>query len=340
MNKFIILLICLSLSLQEDSIERKPLVEDLFTADPSAHVFNDVIYIYPSHDEKTEPKSYDNGNEYDMKDYHIYKMTSTDKKPEDLGVAFKLEDVPWASRQLWAPDCVEKDGKYFYVFPARDKKDMFRIGIAKGDSPEGPFKPEPNYIEGTYSIDPCMFPDSDGKYFLTFGGIWGGQLDQYRNNKWSQENKEPVGKEAAICPKIALMKDNLLELAEEPRDVVILDENGNPLTAEDQDRRFFEGPWLFKKDDLYYFTYSTGTTHFVCYATSKNVYGPYTYRGKVLTPVLGWTTHHSILEFKGKWYLFYHDNELSGVNYKRNIKFTTLHFNEDGTIKTIEGTDK
>jgi len=254
---------------------------------------------------------------------------------------FSLEDVPWASKQLWAPDCVEKEGKYYFFFPARDKNGMFRIGIALGESPSGPFKPEPEYIKGTYSIDPCVFPDTDKKYYLTFGGIWGGQLDQYKDNKWSKENKEPKGSEIAKMPKIALMKDNLLELAEEPRDLVIVDEKGNPLTGGDEERRYFEGPWLFKKEDTYYFTYSTGTTHLVCYATSKNVYGPYTYKGVILTPVLGWTTHHSILEFKGKWYLFYHDCERSnGVNHKRNVKFCTLEFNPDGSIKTIDGSIK
>ena len=323
------------------SLEKKPLVNDLYTADPSAHVFNGKIYIYPSHDEDIETIDNDNGDQYAMKDYHVYEMEDTEKYPKDCGCVLKLEDIKWASKQLWAPDCAEKDGKYYFYFPARDKEGMFRIGVATGDNPAGPFKPEEDCIKGSYSIDPCIFPDTDGKYYLTFGGIWGGQLDQYRNNKWSPDNHGPVGKEEAISPKIALMKDNLLELAEEPRDVVILDENGNPLTAEDQDRRFFEGPWLFKKDDLYYFTYSTGTTHFICYATSTNVYGPYTYRGKVLTPVLGWTTHHSILEFKGKWYLFYHDCERSGgVNHKRNVKYCTLEFNDDGSIKTIDGSIK
>ena len=339
MNKIIIFLFCLSLSLQED-IQRKPLVDDLYTADPSAHVFNGAIYIYPSHDTTEDPVIEEDTDQYAMRDYHVYRMISTEEKPEDLGVAFTLEDIPWALKQLWAPDCVEKDGKYFFVFPARDKNKMFRLGIAKSDKPEGPFVPEKNYIEGSYSIDPCMFPDTDGKYYLVFGGIWGGQLDQYRNNKWSPDNHGPVGKEEAISPKIALMKDSLLEFAEEPRDLIIVDENGIPLTAEDENRRFFEGPWLFKKDDLYYFTYSTGTTHFICYATSKNVYGPYIYRGIILTPVLGWTTHHSILEFKGSWYLFYHDDERSKIDHKRNIKFTSLHFNDDGTIEKIEGTNK
>ena len=318
-------------------IERRPLVNDLYTADPSAHVFNGKIYIYPSHDEDADVENNDNGDQYDMKDYHVYEMKDTETYPRDCGCVFTLDDVKWASKQLWAPDCVERNGKYYFFFPARDKTGMFRVGVALGDKPEGPFKPEENYIQGTYSIDPCCFPDTDGKYYLTFGGLWGGQLDQYRNNTWGAENKEPR-EEEACTPKIALMKENMTELAEAPRDLVIVDENGKPLLGKDEDRRYFEDPWLFKKGDTYYFTYSTGTTHFLCYATSKNVYGPYTYGGKILTPVLGWTTHHSILEYKGKWYLFYHDCERSnGVNQKRNVKFRELTFNPDGSIKTMDG---
>ena len=341
MEKLLFCLILFSLFLNLclcENIEKKPLVKDIYTADPSAHVFNGKIYIYPSHDEDKDNEINDNGDQYDMRDYHIFEMTDTENYPKDLGVAFSLEDVQWASKQLWAPDCVEKDGKYYFVFPARDKEGMFRIGIARGPTPYGPFVPEKNYIKGSYSIDPCMFPDTDGKYYMSFGGLWGGQLDQYRNNEWNKDNKEPKGSEQALSPKIALMRDDLLEFAENPRDLLIVDENGNPLTGGDEDRRYFEGPWIFKKDDTYYFTYSTGTTHKICYATSKNIYGPYTYRGVILTPVLGWTTHHSIIEFNGKWIMFYHDCERSnGVDNKRNIKFTFLEFEKDGTIKTIEG---
>jgi len=329
------------ISRQEDdnktNIERQPLVTDLYTADPSAHVFNGKIYIYPSHDQTVYEREYEGADKYDMKDYHVYVMPDTKTFPEDLGCVLKLEDVPWAGKQLWAPDCVEKDGKYYFVFPAKDKEGFFRIGIAIGDSPGGPFKPEPNYLKGTYSIDPCMFPDTDGKYYLIFGGLQGGQLDQYIDNKWSADNKEPKGSEPARMPKIALMKYNMLELAEEPRDLIIVDEKGNYITSEDSKRRFFEAAWIFKKDDLYYFTYSTGSTHLLCYSISKSVYGPYTYRGVLLTPVLGWTTHHSVLEFNGKWYMFYHDSELSGENHKRNIKFTSLEFKENGDIITING---
>ena len=323
------------------SIEKKPLVNDLYTADPSAHVFNGKIYIYPSHDEDIDVENNDNGDQYDMKDYHVYEMKDTETYPRDCGCVFTLKDVKWASKQLWAPDCQEKDGKYYFYFPARDKSGMFRVGLAVGDKPEGPFTPEDDYIQGTYSIDPCCFKDTDGKYYLTMGGLWGGQLDQYRNNKWSADNKEPKDKEPACTPKIALLKDNMKELAEELRDLVIVDENGDPLTGGDDVRRYFEDPWLFKKGDTYYFTYSTGTSHLLCYATSKNVYGPYTYGGCILSPVLGWTTHHSILEFNGKWYLFYHDCERSkGINQKRNVKFRELTFKPDGKIQTMDGFDR
>ena len=342
MKEFIYIYIIFNLIMlglqQEDNIERKVLVEDLYTADPSAHVFNDKIYIYPSHDQTVDEKEYTTSEKYDMKDYYVYEMQDTKTYPKQYGPVLTLEQVKWASKQLWAPDCVEKDGKYYFVFPAKDKEGFFRIGIAKGDNPEGPFIPEPEYIKGSYSIDPCMFPDTDGKYYLTFGGLQGGQLEQYIDNKWSADNKEPNSLEPARMPKIALMKDDLLEFAEEPRDLVILDENGKPITAGDGKRKFYEAAWIFKKDDVYYFSYSTGSTHFLCYATAKNVYGPYTYRGVLLTPVPGWTTHHSILEFNGKWYMFYHDSERSGLSHKRNMKFVSLEFNNDGSIKTIEGT--
>lgn len=124
------------------SIERKPLINDLYSADPSAHVFNGKIYIYPSHDEDIEVEDNDNGDQYAMRDYHVYEMSDTETYPKDCGCIFTLEDIPWASKQLWAPDCAEKNGKYYFFFPARDKEGMFRIGVALGDSPTGPFKPE------------------------------------------------------------------------------------------------------------------------------------------------------------------------------------------------------
>jgi hypothetical protein len=137
---------------------------------------------------------------------------------------------------------------------------------------------------------------------------------------------------------VARLRDDMLEFAEEPRDVLILDEKGEPIKAGDHDRRYFEGPWMHKYNGKYYFSYSTGNTHLLCYATGDNPYGPFTYQGVILTPVVGWTTHHSILEFKGKWYLFHHDSKPSGgKTWLRSIKIAELEYNSDGTIKTIDG---
>jgi hypothetical protein len=129
----------------------------------------------------------------------------------------------------------------------------------------------------------------------------------------------------------------MLGFAEGPKDVVIVDEHGKPLTAGDNRRRFFEASWMHIYRGQYYFSYSTGDTHFIVYATGNSPYGPFTYRGKILEPVLGWTNHHSIVELSGKWYLFYHDAQISGgKTHLRNIKVVELKYRDDGTIEPID----
>ena len=157
--------------------ERKELVTNIYTADPSAHVFNGKIYIYPSHDEDNDLPEDDDGEQYVMKDYHILSMDSLDSECVDNGVALREEDIPWVGRQLWAPDAIQLNGKYYLVFPAKDKNEIFRIGVAESDSPVGPFKPQDNFIEGSYSIDPAVLLDDDGKIWCYNGGLWGGQLE-------------------------------------------------------------------------------------------------------------------------------------------------------------------
>ena len=130
----------------------------------------------------------------------------------------------------------------------------------------------------------------------------------------------------------------MLGFAEAPKDLVITDEDGNPLTHGDNEKRFFEASWMHKYNGKYYFSYSTGDTHQICYAVGDNPFGPFVYQGVILTPVVGWTTHHSIVEFKGKWYLFHHDSVPSeGKTWLRSMKVVELEYNEDGTIKTIPG---
>lgn len=309
-----------------------------YMADPSVHVFNGRLYIYPSHDRESGIPENDNGDHFDMNDYHVLSTDDVMKgEIVDHGVALKVADIPWAGRQLWDCDIACKDGKYYLYFPLKDRNDIFRMGVAISDKPEGPFIPQPDPIRGSYSIDAAVFRDDDGSYYMYFGGIWGGQLQRYRDNKAIESPCLPADNEPALPSRVVKLSDNMLEFAEEPRPVIVLGEDGKLLFAGDP-HRFFEASWMHKYKGKYYFSYSTGDTHLLCYAVGDNPYGPFTYQGVILTPVVGWTTHHSIAEYKGKWYLFHHDCVPSGgKTWLRSLKVVELEYDEEGKIQTIKG---
>ncbi len=279
----------------------QPLVTHIYTADPSAHVFEGRLYIYPSHDIDGGQPFDDEGGHFGMQDYHVLKMDTPDSTAVDCGMALHVRDVPWARKQMWAPDAACRDGRYYLYFPAKDAEGRFRIGAAIGTRPEGPFVPQPEPIKGAYSIDPAVFEDEDGSHYLYFGGIWGGQLQKYRDNQYSEAHEEPEGSAPALGPRVGRLDACMTELAEPTREVQILDEHGQPLRAD-----------------------------------GDSPYGPFTYAGVILTPVVGWTTHHSICQFEGQWYLFYHDALMSGgITHLRSAKCTPLHMEPDGSIRTI-----
>jgi hypothetical protein len=314
------------------------LIPHLYTADPAVHVFNGKLYIYPSHDIDSGIPENDNGDHFDMRDYHVFSMDDIDGEVIDHGVVLDVKNIPWAGRQLWDCDCAFKNGKYYLYFPLKDQTDIFRIGVAISDKPEGPFIPQDAPMRGSYSIDPCVFEDENGSHYMYFGGLWGGQLQRYRNNKAIEYGHEPENDKPALPARVAKLSDNMLQFGEEPKEVIILDEEGEVLKARDHNRRFFEASWMHKYNGKYYFSYSTGNTHKLCYAVGDNPYGPFTYKGVILTPVVGWTTHHSIVKFKGKWYLFYHDSVPSGgKTWLRSMKVAELEYDQKGAIKTIEG---
>jgi Glycosyl hydrolases family 43 len=317
----------------------QPLVTEIYTADPSAHVFNGKIWIYGSHDIDAGVPQDDLGSHFAMRDYQPISMDSITGVATVHPVALDIKDVPWAGRQMWAPDAAEKNGKYYLYFPVKDKQDVFKIGVAVGDNPAGPFKAQPEAIKNSFSMDPAVFKDSDGKHYMYFGGLWGGQLQRWKSGEYKADDEaQPPDNEPALLPYVARMADDMLEFAEKPKAVKIVDENGKLLLSGDHDRRFFEASWVHKYKGNYYFSYSTGDTHFIAYAMGKSPYGPFTYKGKILEPVLGWTNHHSITEVDGKWYLFYHDAQVSnGDTHLRNIKRPIeITYNEDGTIQTID----
>ncbi len=313
----------------------QPLVSHIYTADPSAHVFNGKIYVYPSHDTATGTPEDDLGSHFNMMDYHILSMDSIGGKVTDNGVALDIKNIPWAGRQLWAPDAAFKGGKYYLYFPVKNKQGVFQIGAAISDKPTGPFVAEKEAIKGSYSIDPCVFKDDNGDYYMYFGGIWGGQLQRWNNNQYDSTKGNRKPEEIAVLPRVAKLSKDMLQFAEPVKEIKVVDGKGNLFTEKDNTKRFFEAAWMFKKDGKYYFTYSTGDTHFINYAIGNNPYGPFTYKGVVLNPVEGWTNHQSIVEVNGKWYLFYHDVQLSGKTHLRNVKMTELKFNSDGSIQVI-----
>ncbi|MBL0740675.1 endo-1,4-beta-xylanase [Chryseolinea lacunae] len=313
----------------------EPLVDHLYTADPSAHVFNGKIYIYPSHDIESNTAEDDEGGHFDMKDYHVLSMGYVGGKVTDHGVALDIKNIPWVSRQLWAPDAAYANNTYYLYFPAKDKEGIFRIGVATSKNPEGPFVAEKKPMGRSYSIDPCVFKDDDGTFYMYFGGIWGGQLQRWDDHKYNPKGALRKPDEQAVLPRIAKLSKDMKSFQGEVGEIALVDENKKLFQEKQNDKRFFEAAWVHKYKGKYYFSYSTGDTHNICYAIGNSPYGPFVYKGVLLKPVAGWTNHHSIVETNGKWYLFYHDVQRSGKTHLRNIKVAELTYNADGTIQTV-----
>ena len=100
----------------------QPLVTHIYTADPSAHVFDGRLYVYPSHDIDAGIPFDDDGSHFGMQDYHVLRMEAPDAEAVDCGVALHIRDVPWAERQMWAPDAATKAGRYYLYFPAKRRR--------------------------------------------------------------------------------------------------------------------------------------------------------------------------------------------------------------------------
>lgn len=283
---------------------QNPIISGQFTADPTARVFNGKIYLYPSHD---IPSPIERLNEwFCMADYHVF---SSENMVDwtDHGVIISQENVPWVapeSYSMWAPDCVYKNGKYYFYFPSTPKGEGrrgFNIGVAIANNPEGPFVPQAEPIKGVYGIDPCVLLDKDGQAYL----YWSGRGVM-----------------------VAKLKDNMLELDSEPISVKNLPEG------------FKEGPFAFERNGKYYLTFPwvKDKTETLAYAMGDNPMGPFEYKGLIMeqSPTGCWTNHHSLVEYKNQWYLFYHHNDYSPeFDKNRSTRIDSLFFNSDGTIQQV-----
>ncbi len=286
---------------------------DIKTADPSGHVWKDgKIYLYTSHDENCQ-------EDFWMKDWHVFSS-------EDLvnwtahGAVLSVEDLSWADNYAWAPDCAYKDGKYYFCFPAgtgfkdrvnpKNSTKWMGIGIAVSDSPTGPFV---DHVGGPlwtdrYANDPCLFVDEDGTAYLY---VHGGKLD-YMVVEMANDMKSIKG------------------------DFVKMDMGGYEPKM--------EGPWVFRRNDKYYFTMPEGN-RVLTYYMSNSPKGPWTYKGVIMEQENNSNNHHSIVEFNGQWVIFYHrwmdtGDECENRKRQRYSCAEFLYFNEDGTIQEVKRTDE
>jgi len=300
-------LICMSVLFANSTFSQNPFIQNQFTADPSARVFNGKVYVYPSHDILGKAGQGRPGW-FCMEDYHVFSSPNlTDWT--DHGVIVSQDKVPWTNPvaySMWAPDCIFRNGKYYFYFPALASDTIygkgFSIGVAIADKPEGPFIPEAKPIIGVHGIDPNVFIDKDGQAYLYWsaGNIYGAKL-----------------------------KENMLELASETQILKELPAKG-----------LKEGPWLFERKGIYYLTYPhvENKIERLEYATGDNPLGPFKFAGVIMdeSPMNCWTNHQSLIEFNGQWYLFYHQNALSPkFDKNRAICMDSLFFNTDGTIQKV-----
>jgi arabinoxylan arabinofuranohydrolase len=280
-----------------------PIITHMRCADPSAEVWPDgQVWVYATHDP-------DGATDYStLEDYHVYSSYDL-VNWTDHGVILHARDVSWgnsANAWMFAPDAAYSKGTYYLYFPTMDRDWQWRIGVATSDRPEGPFTDVGHYIEGTDHFDPTCFVDDDGTAYL----LWGGGGD---------------------TPKMARLKENMTELAEAPRPISYGADN------------FGEGGYLHKRDGIYYFSYTCNTCYpyQAYYAISDHPYGPFEYKGALKRIPPGAQDHHSMIEYHGQWYYFYHvGNYGSGGSLtQRNICIDSMFYNADGTIREVIGTE-
>ncbi len=279
-----------------------PVFTNIYTADPSALVYNDTMYVYTGHDEAASGQ-----NSYVMRDWHVF--SSKDMVNwTDHGAALSVGAFSWASADAWAGQCVYRNGKFYWYVPMSHKTiSGFAIGVASSTSPTGPFTDARGSALITNNmttqtsisyddIDPTVFIDDDGQAYLYWGNT--------------------------VCKYVKLNAD-------------MTSYSGSITTVSLQG--FTEAPWLHKRNGTYYLSYAAQFPEYIDYATSSSPTGPWTYRGRIndLVPNCG-TNHQAILEFGGQWYFVYHNGALSGGgDYHRSVCIDYLYYNSDGTIQKV-----
>ncbi|WP_407427465.1 glycoside hydrolase family 43 protein [Arcticibacter sp.] len=292
---------------------QNPIIKHIFTADPSPIVHNDTVFLYTSHDTASVKDT-----NYKMPDWHVF--SSTDMVTwKDHGALLSPKTFSWATGDAYAAQCIERDGKFYWFVSTFHKNDGrskggAAIGVAVSDRPTGPFKDaigQALIINEMTKDLPHAWDDIDPTVLIDDDG----QAYMYWGNgslKWVK------------------LKKNMIEM-------------DGPITTL-KPKNFIEGPWVYKRNGLYYLVYASAGTkpEMIEYCTATSPTGPWTYRGIIQENVPNsFTTHPGILDYKGKSYFFYHNGVLpTGGSYRRSICVDYMYYNADGTIQKIVQTTK
>jgi hypothetical protein len=292
---------------------QNPIIQTSYTADPAPMVYNGKVYLYTSHDE-------DNSTWFTMDDWRLY-TTEDMVNWTDHGAILSYKDFDWAQKNAWAPQCIERDGKFYMYVPITDRQGKNGIGVAVANSPYGPFIDplgKPLIQKTNADIDPTVFIDNDEQAYL----LWGNP----------------------ICYYVKLNED-MISFDDEIKSFPNTIEAFGKREGEENLRRpttYEEGPWLYKRNNLYYLFFAAGPiSEHIGYSTSNNPTGPWTYQGKVMpTQGKSFTNHPGVIDYKGKTYFFYHNGALPGGNgFNRSVCVQELKFNKDGTIVQMDMND-
>lgn len=291
---------------------QNPIVQTNYTADPAPMVYNGKVYLYTSHDE-------DESTWFTMNDWRLY-TTEDMVNWTDHGAVLSYKEFEWAKRNAWAPQCIERKGKFYMYVPNTTREGNGAIGVAVADSPYGPFIDplgKPLVSNSNADIDPTVFIDDDGQAYL----FWGNP----------------------VCYYVKLNED-MISLDGEIKQIPNTIESFGKRTVDNPQRptTYEEGPWMYKRNNLYYLFFAAGPiSEHIGYSTSKNIEGPWKYQGVVMPTQGGaFTNHPGVIDFKGKSYFFYHNAALpGGTGFTRSVCVEELKFNKDGSIVQMNMTE-
>ena len=295
---------------------QNPIIQTNYTADPAPMVHDGTVYLYTSHDEDTTVRNF-----FTMNDWKCY-STKDMVNWTDHGTVLSYKAFSWSRGDAWAGQCIPRNGKFYYYLPINQKNGGNAIGVAVSDSPTGPFKDALGVplLTGYGYIDPTVFIDADGQAYLYWGNpnLWYVKL-----------NPDMVS------------YDKQLGIVQVP-----LTKEGFSVRYKDSIKRpssYEEGPWLYKRKDLFYLLYPAGgVPEHLAYSTAKSITGPWTYQDTIMHVIQkggAFTNHPGLIDFKGKPYLFYHNGALpGGGGFKRSVCVEPFEFNADGTIPLIAPT--